>query len=187
MWYGGVPVEFTGGLSGWMATPEGLTVAGQPEVATAWFPVNDRTRDNASYTGEVSVRIGTSSPPTDCCATSIRGAEMTTFDWEAREPMASYLATIDVADWDVHRWRTNDGIRVYDAVSSQITGAHRAEVDSSLAKQGVILDVLSAAFGPYPFRTIGGIVRIRTNCSSRSRPRPVPCTRRISGSTRATR
>ena len=87
-----------------------------------------------------------------------RGAEMTTFDWKAREPMASYLATVDVADWDVHRWRTDDRLPVYDAVSSQITGGLRAEVDSSLAKQGVILDLLSEAFGPYPFSTVGAIV-----------------------------
>ena len=72
--------------------------------------------------------------------------------------MASYLATIDVADWDVDRWRTDDRLRVYDAVSSQIAGAPQAEFDSSLAKQGVILDLLSRAFGPYPFSTVGAIV-----------------------------
>ena len=68
------------------------------------------------------------------------------------------------------------------------TGAHRAEVDSSLAKQGVILNVLSAAFGPYPFRTIGGIDPIRDQeLFFALGPRPVPCTRRISGSTRPPR
>ena len=156
--YAGVPVKFTGGLSGWMATPEGLTVAGQPEVATAWFPVNDHPIDKASYSFEVSVPNGYEVAANGLLRDVDHGAEMTTFHWEAREPMASYLATVDVADWDVDRWRTDDRLRVYDAVSSQITGAHRAEVDSSLAKQGVILDLLSEAFGRYPFSTVGAIV-----------------------------
>jgi aminopeptidase N len=72
--------------------------------------------------------------------------------------MASYLATIDVADWDVHRWRTDDGLPVYDAVDTTITGALRAEIDDSLSRQGEIVDLLSDAFGPYPFDTVGGIV-----------------------------
>ena len=54
--------------------------------------------------------------------------------------MASYLATIDIGNWDVDRWKTDDGVPVYDAVDPQISGGLRAEVDSSLAKQGEILD-----------------------------------------------
>jgi aminopeptidase N len=83
---------------------------------------------------------------------------MSTWDWEAREPMASYLATIGIGNWDVVRWRTEAGIPVYDAVDPEITGALRAEVDSSLARQGEILDLLSGRFGPYPFNTVGAIV-----------------------------
>ena len=73
--------------------------------------------------------------------------------------MASYLATIDIGNWDVHRWKTADGIPVYDAVDPQISGGLRAEIDSSLAKQGEILDFLRDEIGrPYPFDTVGGIV-----------------------------
>ena len=160
--YAGVPVEFAiPGLdlrTGWMATPEGVTVAGQPEVAAGWFPVNDHPRDKASYSFEVSVPRGYEVAANGFLRDVDRGTEMTTFDWKAREPMASYLATVDVADWDVDRWRTDDRLPVYDAVSNQITGGLRTEIDSSLAKQGVILDLLSEAFGPYPFSTIGAIV-----------------------------
>ena len=40
--------------------------------------------------------------------------------------MASYLATIDIADWDAHEWTTDDGLPVYDAVDTNITGGLRA-------------------------------------------------------------
>jgi hypothetical protein len=73
--------------------------------------------------------------------------------------MASYLATIDTSDdWDVDRSRTGTGLPQYDAVDPRITGGLRAEIDDSLARQGEILDLLSDAFGPYPFSTVGAIV-----------------------------
>ena len=72
--------------------------------------------------------------------------------------MASYLATIDIGDWDVTQGTTADGLPVYDAVDTNITGGLRAEIDDSFSRQGEILDMLSDAFGPYPFDTVGGIV-----------------------------
>jgi aminopeptidase N len=160
--YDGVPTEFViPGLdlrTGFMATPEGATVAGQPEVAAGWYPVNDHPIDKASYTFEVTVP-----DPYEVVANGFlrdrdRDQGSTTWEWEAREPMASYLATIDIGNWDVHRWRTDTGLPVYDAVDAAITGGLRAEIDSSLARQGEVLDLLSDAFGPYPFSTVGAIV-----------------------------
>jgi aminopeptidase N len=71
--------------------------------------------------------------------------------------MASYLATIDIGHWDVDRYRTA-GLPAYDAVDTALTGGLRAEIDSSLARQGEVLGVLEDAFGNYPFRTVGAIV-----------------------------
>ena len=60
--YGGVPVEFVlpgfGIRTGFMKTPDGATVAGQPEVAASWFPVNDHPLDKASYSFAVTVPDG---------------------------------------------------------------------------------------------------------------------------------
>ena len=160
--YAGEPTEFViPGLdirTGFMDTPEGATVAGQPEVAAGWFPVNDHPIDKASYSFDVTVP-----DPYEVVAngflrdTEHRGHK-TTWEWEATEPMASYLATIDIADWDVHEWTTDDGLPVYDAVDTNITGALRAEIDSSFARQGEIIDMLEEFAGPYPFSTAGGIV-----------------------------
>jgi aminopeptidase N len=160
--YAGVPREFTiPGLpirTGFMATPEGATVAGQPEVAAGWYPVNDHPIDKASYNFEVTVP-----DPYEVVANGfLRGRDRrggrTTWEWDAREPMASYLVTIDIGNWDVNRWRTDTGLPVYDAVDAAITGGLRAEIDAGLARQGEVLDLLSDAFGPYPFSTVGAIV-----------------------------
>jgi aminopeptidase N len=160
--YGGVPVQFTipgfGIPSGFITTPDGAVVAGQPEAATAWFPVNDHPTDKAAYAFDVTVPQGVEVVANGFLRGSRTRDGWTTWRWVAPEPMASYLATIDIGAWDVTRWRTDSGLPVYDAVDSAITGGLRAEIDSSLARQGEILDVLEAAFGPYPFHTVGAIV-----------------------------
>lgn len=160
--YDGVPVEFTlPGFdirTGFMTTPDGVTVVGQPEVAAAWYPVNDHPLDKASYSFAVTVPAAYEVVANGFLRDVDRHRGWRTWEWHAREPMASYLATIDIGFWDVDRWRTDSGIPVYDAVDSAITGGLREVIDSSLARQGEVLDLLSDAFGPYPFSTVGAIV-----------------------------
>ena len=111
-----------GGVERLMATPEGLTVAGQTEVATAWFPVNDHPRDKASYSFEVSVPDGYEVAANGLLRDVDRGAGMTTWSGLGG-PGADGVVSGDDRRRPIgtsHRWRTNDGIRVYDAVSSQI-------------------------------------------------------------------
>lgn len=184
--YGGIPREFTipgtDIRTGFMAVADGVTVAGQPEVAAAWYPVNDHPLDKASYNLEVSVPNGYEVAANGFLRDRDRADGWTTWEWDAEEPMASYLATIDIGHWDVTRGRIG-GLPVYDAVDSALTGDLRAAIDSSLSRQDEVLGLLSDAFGPYPFSTVGRSSRARTTCASRSRPRPVRCTRSCSGST----
>jgi hypothetical protein len=68
--------------------------------------------------------------------------------------MASYLATVDIGQWNVNDRTTASGIRIIDAVDPDIA----ALANPSLAKQEQMLDFLSSQFGDYPFATAGGIV-----------------------------
>ena len=160
--YGGVPQEFllpgTIARTGFMTTADGANVAGEPEVAAAWFPVNDHPLDKATYAFEVTVPDGYEVVANGFLRDVDHDRGSATWRWEVREPMASYLATIDIGHWDVRRWMTRTGIPVYDAVDPAITGPLRAAIDWSLARQGEMLDVLSDAFGTYPFSTVGAIV-----------------------------
>jgi aminopeptidase N len=161
--YHGIPIVFRdllfGAPIGFTRTADGVIVAGQPESASAWFPVNDHPSDKASYSFAVTVPDGygvvANGKPR---GETPLGDGRTEWRWEARAPMASYLATFDVGHWDISRWRTDSGIPVYDAVDPTIDGPHRRLIDSSLARQGEILDLLSDNFGPYPFNTVGAIV-----------------------------
>ena len=161
--YGGVPVTFEipgfGLPAGSWPRPDGAIVAGQPEAATAWFPVNDHPIDKASYTlrrhgprrrrGRGQRRAAPRAQPS-------RVDDVAVGPPASRWPRTWRRSTS--GQWDVTTWRTDAGLPVYDAVDSAITGGLRAEIDSSLARQDEVIAVLSAAFGPYPFRTAGGIV-----------------------------
>jgi aminopeptidase N len=160
--YDGVPRDFvlpgTDLRTGWMTTPDGATVAGQPEAAAMWFPVNDHPLDKAAYRFKVTVPDGYEVVANGRLTNVHSHNGRTSWRWVAREPMASYLATIDIGYWDTRVWETESGDPVYDAVDSAISGGLRAVIDAGLARQGEILDVLSDAFGPYPFDTVGAIV-----------------------------
>ena len=165
-----------------MATPDGATVAGQPEVAARWFPVNDHPLDKAPYSFDVTVP---------------RGYEVVAngFLTDPRQPSAAgpptsgtpanrwrrYLATIDIGFWDVHEWRTETGLPVYRRgrlrPHRRAAGRHRCV----LGPAGEILDVLSGDFGPYPYSTVGASSTTRTTSSSPSRRRPGRSTRSSSG------
>ena len=46
------------GVSGFIHTDDGALVAGQPEVAATWFPVNDHPIDKAAYTFKLAAPEG---------------------------------------------------------------------------------------------------------------------------------
>jgi aminopeptidase N len=164
--YSGVPKEFLLPLgdfslrTGFMATDDGATVAGQPDVAAGWFPVNDHPRDKAAYDFHVTVPRGLGVVANGFLAGTRTHGGKTRFDWHAPEPMASYLATIDIGQWDVRQGRTGSGLPIYDAVDPDLLSdpVLGPSINASLARQGEIVDVLSSAFGKYPFRTVGAIV-----------------------------
>ena len=164
--YSGVPHEFVlpagdGEMrTGFMATDDGVTVAGEPDVAAGWFPVNDHPRDKASYRFHVTVPEGLGVVANGFLRSTTTAAGRSTFDWDAPDPMASYLVTIDIGEWDVREWTTSSGLAVYDAVDPDLVAdpVLGPAIDASLARQGEVVDTLAEAFGPYPFSTVGAIV-----------------------------
>lgn len=156
--YDGVPTTFLSGSlgvpMGFMHTDDGAIVAGEPESAAGWFPVNDHPTDRATYHFRVTVPSGYQvvANGLPCGTWSTHG--WTTFVWEARDPMASYLATIDVGDWSIREYRTPSGLPVIDAVDPDLGDV----ADAALARQPEIIGVLEDAFGPYPFETVGAII-----------------------------
>ena len=109
--YDGVPVEFEvpdvpGLRMGWMATDDGVIVNGVPEVAASWFPANDHPSDKAAYTFEVTVPSDVGVVANGSLVSQRVSRGNATFVWDAPDPMAPYLATVNIGKWDVRRWTT---------------------------------------------------------------------------------
>ena len=140
--YDGVPKPVGGaqfGQSGFIHTDDGALVAGQPHVAATWFPANDHPSDKATYTFQVTVPKGLEAVANGTLEKQDSSRESTTWIWKAREPMASYLATATVGQFDLTAYRQK-GIRYWDAIDpdlfapvavprtgSQLAISHRAE------------------------------------------------------------
>ena len=156
--YGGSttrPTDIEGALYGWVTTRDGAMVVSEPDGASTWFPVNDHPTDKATYTFEISVPEGLvavanglpTGPPVTAGGT-------TTWNWDAPDPMAAYLATASVGDYVVNQYTAADGTPIFDAVDPTRLGAPTAD----LALTSDMLVFFEGLYGPYPFNSYGAIV-----------------------------
>jgi Peptidase family M1 domain/Peptidase M1 N-terminal domain len=120
--YDGIP-ETLGdpslGASGFFHTDDGALVVGEPDVAATWFPVNDHPIDKAAYTFEIAAPEGLEVVANGVLQRSRTRQGWTTWTWNAKEPMASYLAMMAVGEFDVRAYR-EDGLRFWDALDPDL-------------------------------------------------------------------
>ena len=105
--YEGVPETVgdpvLGGISGFIHTDDGALVVGQPDVAATWYPVNDHPSDAASYRFDITVPAGLEAVANGVLTDQRTRDGWTTWSWVAREPMASYLTTATIGEFDAGR------------------------------------------------------------------------------------
>jgi aminopeptidase N len=145
------------GDGGAFTTDDGVIILGEPDVAQAWFPSDDHPSDKASFSIALTVPKGLQAISNGVPAGHATSRGWTTWRWEQREPMATYLAMAAVGTFDVTAYR-KDGIQFLDAIDPALPTATYDRVASSFAREPEILRFLSGYFGPYPFRAAGGIV-----------------------------
>jgi aminopeptidase N len=80
--------------------------------------------------------------------------ETTTFVFEARDPMASYLATINIDEFDIETSQAENGIPIRNYFPSGLAEDYRRP----FAHQDEMLAYFSDIFGPYPFEVYGALV-----------------------------
>jgi aminopeptidase N len=136
-------------------TDDGVDLWGEPEVAAAWFPVNDHPRDKATYRIELTVPAGLQAISNGrLISHSPAGQGWERWTWEERVPMASYLALASIGRYEIRAWTTSSGLPMLDAVDPRVGTV----ADAALAREEEILGFLSARFGPYPFEAGGAVV-----------------------------
>ncbi|ROQ64351.1 peptidase M1-like protein [Rathayibacter sp. PhB152] len=154
----GNPVDGTGAPYGWWSTDDGALVASEPDGASTWYPVNDSPADKARYSFTLTVPEGRTAVANGVPVGSpVTRNGWTTSSWVETSPMASYLAMVNIGDYDLVRSRAG-GVVSIDAVDRDITGEARSSTEAALARQGEIIDYFTGVFGAYPFRSGGAVV-----------------------------
>ncbi len=153
--YRGAPRPIRGrwGELGWEELTDGVLVASQPNGAASWFPCNDHPSDKATY----RISLACESPYTvlangELVSRTARSGR-TTWVFDTLEPMASYLATIQIGRYTSRELGTEPVV-------------HTAYFPPSLARVvavdferlGDMLALFCDLFGPYPFSSYSVVV-----------------------------
>ncbi|MDQ0634614.1 aminopeptidase N [Arthrobacter pascens] len=138
------------GEVGWEELTDGVLVAGQPNGAPSWFPCNDHPRDKASY----RISVTTDATYRAVCNGKLVGhtsrSSRETWTYEQDEPMATYLATVQIGRYDalvLDPGTAPGGVLQRVAVPAALAGAAR----EGLRLQPEMMRTFISSFGPYPF------------------------------------
>ncbi len=158
--YGGSPapvadpgVPFVKGV-GWMNTPSGVYVVSECIGAATWYPCNDHPQDKASYSIEVRVPKPFVAAANGVLKGVEEDGEQRVYRFEAPDPMATYLATLNVARFES---KQEDGPFGIPLVLYYPEDATEQELEA-FARTGEMIEVFAERFGPYPFESFGGVL-----------------------------
>jgi aminopeptidase N len=151
-----VPVEFPGlpfGI-GWINYGSGVYVASEPDGAASWFPVNDHPRDKATYTFRITVPEPYVVAANGLLQDTIDQGDATTYLWEARDPLASYLVGVNIGEFESSAEQGPDGL----LIRNYYPPALADEAASDFAPTADMIAYFGELFGPYPFEAYGVVV-----------------------------
>ncbi|HUG33633.1 MAG TPA: M1 family metallopeptidase [Anaerolineales bacterium] len=140
---------------GWSHSPDGaINVWSEPAAASSWFPNNNHPRDKATYQFEITVPDPWMVAATGSLQNTIQQNGSTTYIWEMNEPMATYLASISVDQYDVVTGTASNGILIRNYFPMDYPAVERQAYDIIPE----VLVFLEELFGPYPFDEYGVVV-----------------------------
>ena len=140
--------------TGWITFDGGSFVLSEPDGAASFYPVNDHPLDKASYTFRITVPEPFEAAANGVLTETIDNEGTTTFVFEAREPMASYLATINIDEFDLETSQSENGVPIRNYFPTGSPEAMRRPFE----RQGEMIDYFGEIFGAYPFEVYGALV-----------------------------
>ncbi len=155
--YGGTttrPRDIENALYGFVTTRDGAMVVSEPDGAATWFPVNDHPLDKATYAFEITVPEGLVAVANGELVGESTTAGRTTWTWDAPDPMAAYLATATIGNFELVSSTAPNGVEILDAIDRDLAPSASAD----LALTGDMLVFFADLYGEYPFVNYGAIV-----------------------------
>ncbi|MCS3492798.1 aminopeptidase N [Arthrobacter sp. JUb119] len=147
--YAGSPQAENGlwGELGWEELTDGILVSGQPVGASTWYPCNDHPSHKSSYRFEISADAGYRVVANGQLVDHRRSASREMWVYEQREPMASYLATVQIGRYSQIPFDEGGHLVAYSVPGTEVP------VRGAFAKQTAMAELFERKFGPYPFES----------------------------------
>ncbi len=140
---------------GWINSESGQHyVVAEPDGAHSWFPANDHPLDKATFTFMITVPDGVTAAANGVLTETITDLGQETWVWELDSPMATYLATVVIGQFDIvadEPGTARGGVPLRNVLPRGSTIADWP----GLERQGEMMAFLSDLFGPYPFDRYG--------------------------------
>lgn len=156
--YNGAPEQITSVaipvLTGWVRFDGGSFVLSEPDGAANYYPVNDHPLDKASYTFRVTVPEPYEAVANGVLTQTIDNGTSTTYVYEARDPMASYLTTVDISQFTLQTDQSSVGVPIRNYFAEGIP----ENLLKPFERQPEMISFFSNIFGPYPFDVYGAVV-----------------------------
>lgn len=157
--YHGVPGTDDDGDSldfnnGWFNYDGGVLVASQPDGSAAWFPCNDHPLDKALFEFVIDVPAPYVAVANGVLETVDKDGERIVYTWHMRQPMATYLATVNINTFEEQREVTASGVVIRNYFPLSIA----RQAAETFARQADMLAAFEPLFGPYPFDVYGAVV-----------------------------
>jgi aminopeptidase len=146
--YSGNPRPLRGlwGEVGWEELKDGVLVAGQPNGAPSWFPCNDHPSNKASYritvTADSPYRVVVNGA---LLARTAHGSQ-TTWVYEQPEPMATYLASVQIGQYQLIDLAKNPVPQ-----RAAVPHRRRGPFAARFSRQPAMMSIFEKLFGPFPF------------------------------------
>jgi aminopeptidase N len=144
----------------WRPDGTGVLIAGEPHIATWWFPSNDHPTDKATYDVSMAVPAGLEFISGGLL---LRVQELpggwTRWNWRSTSQRTTYLASSVIGDFDVNVQTAPNGQQFITAYETD--AVNRAAAEASFERTPELIDFLASKFGPYPFEAQGGVLTTR--------------------------
>ncbi|MFD0555859.1 peptidase M1-like protein [Stackebrandtia endophytica] len=121
----------------------------EPFGALTWYPVNDHPSDEALYDIAITVPDGYSG----VASGKFVGQEGDTFHWTSSDPVASYVTTIAVDQYELTELTGPNGLPI-----TLWTLPEYSEFMPVLERMPDMIEWLESRYGPYPFDSAGVVL-----------------------------
>ncbi|MFJ5223415.1 M1 family metallopeptidase [Streptomyces sp. NPDC088400] len=137
--------------NGWVPTPDGFAVAGQPDLARTVFPCNDHPSDKADFTFRITAPDGLTAVASGSRVSTTSAGGVTTSTYHSRDPIATEMVQLTVGDYEVVERQGPGGLRLRDVVPT----ARARALEPALSLTPGQLAWVETRLGGFPFETYG--------------------------------